>query len=140
MANIEPNRNLRPSAFVAPVPATPAEWVRKVKFNLTLNDHVENIHKDLIEEDNAKYIAYLQACFDAEAEEGSLAADNHEAARMIRERAETDNNPAKGYKIATIAKALNIVLKRYGVSRKQRKNTVGGEYVAPEGSSDNNGE
>lgn len=105
-------------------------WVRKIKSNRTLNDHVEDLHKFLIDTGDEDYIALLQAVTDEEAVHGSLAIDNAFASQRIKERALETNNMVKDKKLATISKALNIVMKRYGLSRKERRYTVGGELVA----------
>jgi len=63
------------------------------------------------------------------AAEGSLAADNIGAAIMIRDNARELGLPLGDEKWATISKALGVVLRRYGLSRKERKNTVNGEVV-----------
>jgi hypothetical protein len=52
---------------------------------------------------------------------------------MLRDKAEVINNrEVAKRKLATIRKSLGVVLRRYHVDRKRRKNTVGGEYVPPE--------
>jgi hypothetical protein len=49
---------------------------------------------------------------------------------MIREKAfELGYSGLANEKWATISKALGVVLRRYGLSRKERKNTVNGEVV-----------
>ena len=78
----------------------------------------------------------LDAVYDDEAVEGSLAADNLEAAAMIRDRAvKLGMTELADKKKATIAKALGVVLKRYELSRTERRNTVDGKVVPP---TDNN--
>lgn len=110
-----------------PLPPTPADWVRKVKFNYTINDQVEEIHKAVL--DRPEYVALLQAVYDEQAVEGSLAADNTLAAMELRKHAAKSNSPIAKEKLATISKALNVVMRRYGVSRKERRNMVSGEIV-----------
>jgi hypothetical protein len=106
------------------------DWERKVKFERSLNDQVEDIHRRLVDE-GEEYRGYLYAVWDEQAVEGSLAADNFKAAEMIR--AQAQNSP--GYeevgrqKLATLVKVLGVVLRRYGASRKDRRNMVGGEVV-----------
>jgi hypothetical protein len=48
---------------------------------------------------------------------------------MIREKALELGYSLADEKWATISKALGVVLRRYGLSRKERKNTVNGEVV-----------
>jgi hypothetical protein len=95
----------------------------------TLNDYVDDIHLALWS--NEAYRATLEAVYDEDAVEGSLAADNFTAAQMIRKYAK-DNNLAyvANRKLATIVKALNVVLRRFGFSRRQRALTVGGVMVS----------
>ena len=70
---------------------------------------------------NDKFNRYLQAVYDEQAVEGSLAADNIGAAIMIREKAIELGLPLADEKWATISKSLGVVLRRYGLSRKERK-------------------
>ncbi len=119
------------------LPGSVVEYMahRKIKARRTLNDQIEEIHLKLYETDE-KYVAYLEAVIDAQAVEGSLVADNHEAARVIRETAEKMKNvEVSRQNITTIKHALGVVTRRYGLSRKERRDMVGGE-VYP----DKNGE
>lgn len=114
-----------------PLPATRGEMLaqRKGDPHKTLNDHIEEIHSALYED--AKYQRFLDAVYDEDAVEGSLAADNLEAARMIRSHASEDdrNTYVADKKLATISKALGVVLRRYGMSRKERSRMIDGETV-----------
>ena len=114
----------------APLPASVVELQarRLVPFKRLLNDMVEELHTKCYE--NEKYRAYLDGVWDEQCVEGSLAADNFKAAEMIRERATKDGSPVKGEKLATIVKSLGIVLRRYGLSRKERRQTVDGQVVS----------
>ena len=115
-----------------PLPDRIEDWVRHLKAERTLNDLVEDIHRILVNEDD-KYRAYLRATYDAHAVEGSLAADNVLAAMMIREKAkEIGSTEVAEEKLAIINLALGVVLRRYHASRKQRRDTVGGEEVPNE--------
>ena len=117
-----------------PLPAKLDDWQRKLKARRTLNDLVEDVHRILVEDPN--YLRLLDAVYDDEAVEGSLAADNLEAAAMIRDRAvKLGMTELADKKKATIAKALGVVLKRYELSRTERRNTVDGKVVP---STDNN--
>lgn len=94
-----------------------------------LNDYVERVHLILIKD--GSYLAYLEAIYDEDAIEGSLAADNLEAARLIRNYARSKAIPQiANRKLATIVKALNIVLRKHGTSRKERSVTLGGKIVS----------
>lgn len=113
----------------APLPTKIEGWQRQTKMQRTLNDLVEDIHRMLITE-SAEYRAFLDAVYDEDAVEGSLSADNTLAAMMIRNKAKTiAGNELTKKKLATISKALGVVLRRYHLSRKQRRNMVGGEEV-----------
>jgi len=94
-----------------------------------LNDYVEDAVLDLYAKDK-RFVEFLYAVYDEQAVEGSLAIDNAEAATLIREwgkKHEIDQITRE--KKATIVKAMNVVLRRFGKSRKERKNTVHGEIV-----------
>jgi hypothetical protein len=123
--------NSRQLAAPPPLPATKDELLaqRVGQMRRTLNDMVEDIHVALY--DNEKYSAYLYAVYDEQAVEGSLAADNVMAATMVREHAKKSNNenPLAKEKLATISKALGVVLRRYEISRKERRNMIHGETV-----------
>jgi hypothetical protein len=105
---------------------------RKPMRERTLNDHVDDIHVALWEVE--EYHRALEAVYDEDAIEGSLAADNLIAAQFIRKYAQDNNNPhVKTKKLATIVKSLNVVLRRYGITRKERAIQVGDEsYPAPD--------
>jgi len=94
----------------------------------TLNDHVDDIHQRLW--NDPKYQTLLDAVYDEQAVEGSQSADNFLAAQRIRDWAVKNGNTyVQQQKLASIVKALNVVLRRYGISRKQRRNMVAGEIV-----------
>jgi len=116
-----------------PLPEKIEDWERQIKAERTLNDLVEDIHRALVNE-NPKYRAYLRATYDEHAVEGSLSADNTLAAMIIRDRAKDSEVYAEvaQEKLAIINMALGVVLRRYGASRKQRRNTVGGKIVPPD--------
>jgi hypothetical protein len=119
-----------------PLPTDIADWTRFMKTERTLNDMVEDIHRVLVNEDE-KYRAYLRAVYDAHAIEGSLAADNVLAAMIIRDKAKDMNvTDVANEKLAIINLSLNVVLRRYHASRKQRRNMIAGEEVP----NDNNNE
>jgi hypothetical protein len=117
-------------ALTNPVPRALDDWERFIKQKVSLNDMVETIHRKLV--GAPLYVSYLDAVVDSQAVEGSLAADNFMAATMIRDRASDKNDgipELARQKIATINTALGVVLRRYHMSRKERRNTVGGEVV-----------
>lgn len=114
-----------------PLPRTTRELVaqRRLKSHRTINDEVEPIYLALYEDE--VFHSFLFAVYDEQAIEGSLAADNIEAARMIRDyaRKQDKNGILSKSKLATIVKAMGVVQRRYGESRKDRRNMVGGEVV-----------
>lgn len=116
-----------------PLPARGEPWELKIKSQLTLNDRVMQVHNILKDHEklSAKYIAYLNAVYDSQAVEGSLSADNTLAAQMIRDYAEQKdpNDPLVEENLATISKSLGVVLRRFGYSRKERRDMVDGEVV-----------
>lgn len=117
----------------APLPATREELLsRKTMKVASLNDRVDFIHQDLWDDPN--YQRYLYACWDSQAVEGSLSADNLMAAMMIRDYARKNSDPlVADEKLAVINHSLNIVLNRYHIGRKERRVTVAGEAVTTNG-------
>jgi hypothetical protein len=104
--------------------------LRALKTHRTLNDQVEEIAIVLWTDERFRRL--LDAVWDEDAVEGSLAADNIVAAQMIRERGKKIESEIGHKKLATIAKALGIVLRRYESSRRERRNRVHGEQVRQE--------
>jgi hypothetical protein len=98
----------------------------------TLNDLVDDIHHLLVRDE--RYRAFLHAVYDEQAVEGSLAVDDVMAAEMIREKAkEIGSTEVARQKLATISKALHVVLRRYGLSRKERRDRIRGEIIPSDG-------
>ena len=92
----------------------------------TLNDYVDDVHVYLWNDPN--YRRALEAVSDGDCIEGSMSADNFVAATMIRRHAiETKNTNLSDRKLAMIVKALGVVLRRYGITRKERAITIDGE-------------
>jgi hypothetical protein len=123
-----------------PVPRKDEDWKLRTKDRLTINDHVQVAHLALRED--AGYMRMIDAIYDSEAVEGALSDDDVFAALAIRrwaEQQDADVSPSASAILqantATIRHAHLIVLSRYGMSRKQRRKTVGGHAV----DSDNNG-
>jgi len=117
------------------LPSTPDDWVRQIKHERSLNDLVEDIHNQL--RGDEEYKALLYAVYDEQAVHGSISADNTMAAKAIHDYAIKHNiDEIARLKYATIGKCLNVVLRRYGQSRKQRRLMVHGEVVP---SDDGNG-
>jgi hypothetical protein len=113
-----------------PLPVALSEWQRFLKSERTINDLVEDVHRALIDSDQRdKYRSYLYAVYDSQAVEGSLAADNIEAARMIRIWSSENGSELAREKLAIIAKSLGVVLRRYHVSRRERRDMLDGKVV-----------
>lgn len=122
------SRTLKPRP--AELPAVIDDWQRYLKTQRTINDLVEEVHRELVKDD--QYRSYLYACWDEQAIEGSLGADNIMAAKMIRDKAgneKGDDHPLTQEKLATISKSLGIVLRRYHASRKERRDMIDGKIV-----------
>jgi hypothetical protein len=116
-----------------PLPTAAADWVRKTQFNLTNNDRVERLHLKILNDPKRfeRYRDSLNAVTDAEAIEGSLAIDQADAARMIREEAAASGDHVIArLRLKAICIHLNVVLERYGQSRKSRRQMVNGQHVA----------
>jgi hypothetical protein len=111
-----------------PLPQNRASLIaqRKTPLERTLNDRVEQYHLNLW--DDKQYRRFLDATSDEDTAEGSLAADNLEAANMIRMAALNANDDYVGTKKkATLVKSLNVVLRRYRISRQERAIRLGDE-------------
>jgi hypothetical protein len=121
------NRQLHPRPVQ--LPASIDEWERKIKTERTLNDHIEDLHL-MLWNDSEDYRRFLEAVWDSDAVEGSLAIDNVKAAELLREKARTIAGHIVGTKkLDTIVKSLGVVLRRYEFSRKERRHTVEGKIV-----------
>jgi hypothetical protein len=126
-----------------PLPATLEDMLarRKGASSRTLNSYVDEIHKGLWSDYSDKpealgkrYRMLLDAVYDEQAVEGSLSIDNAEAARIIRNQAaKAGFDYVAAQKLAPIVKALNIVLKRYKMTRKERAVRINdNDPVAPD--------
>jgi hypothetical protein len=139
MSNENPLRNRDPNKPIPhPLPNSVPKLLAKriLKHERTLNDQIEDILVQLY--DDVELQRYLNAVYDEDAVEGSLAIDNGEAARIIRNWAQkNDRSEVAGKKLATIVKSMNTVLRRYEESRRERRDKVRGEIVH---SSNNGGE
>jgi hypothetical protein len=141
--NEEVNQNRKGRSLAKPLPSTLEDWqkARQVTIERTLNDNVETLHLGIIaHQDRAvaeKYNDFLDAVFPEDAREGSLVADDHEAARMVREYASEvigdggamRDSYVASKNLATIVKALRVVLRRYKSSREQRAAMIDGHEV-----------
>jgi hypothetical protein len=123
MQKAENVEDIKPSENTSlALPRTVQELIeqRKSKQKRTLNDMIETLHISLYE--NTEYQRYLDAVHSEQAVEGDLFCDDIEASRMIRAKAREDGNKyVASQKLATIRKALMVVMRRYGMSRKERR-------------------
>ena len=135
-------QKLPASRFSAPpLPATVEGLIaqRRSPASKTLNDHVEELHLKLWAD--ADYRKALEAVYDEEAVEGSIAADNFVASQMIRARAKDDGNTfVESRKLHTITRALKVVMRRYHISRNERALMIGGRVVKNDDDDGNNGD
>jgi hypothetical protein len=104
-------------------PPLPVSLQRYLQAQRTINDLVEDAFIGLDRSDeNEKFRSYLTALYPEHAVEGSLPADDFEAAHMIREWAKThESMELADEKIATVVKALKVVMRRYRISRPERR-------------------
>jgi hypothetical protein len=85
----------------------------------TINDHGEDIHLKLIEDEH--YNDLLSATCNAESVEGTMWTDDRLAALMIQDYARRSRHTeVANAKLRAIVRALHVVQRRYGMSRKQR--------------------
>jgi malonyl CoA-acyl carrier protein transacylase len=112
-----------------PLPEKIEDWERHLKAERTLNDLVEDLHRILVNE-SSEYREYLRAVADVHAVTGSLSFDNCKACELIHAKAEEiGSTEVAAEKLGVINLALNVVLRRYRSSRKQRRNMLGGKIV-----------
>lgn len=107
--------------LVKPIPRTSQGLLaqRMMKKTVNLHDQVEQIITDLIPDDI--FFALIDAVYPEQSIEGSLTADDHEAARMIRDYAKDNGYPVvRHQKIQTLIRSLKVVLRRYDLGRRQR--------------------
>jgi len=108
-----------------PLPRAVDGWVRKTKSERDINDQIEEIHLGLVGAKNEQYIRYCDAISDEQSVEGSTKIDDVKAAEMIRDAAEKMNSPVANEKLRAIIHAQNVAMRRYGQSRKERRDTAG---------------
>ena len=113
-----------------PLPATVADLLaqRKSMRARSLNDNVDECHLKLW--DNPEYRQLFLAIHPAGTVKGSFPCDNTMAAEKIRRFAVNNRIPiAAGARLAEIVFSLHVVCRRYGMSRRDRRNSIGGEPV-----------
>jgi hypothetical protein len=104
-----------------PLPATRADLLAgyKLKRRRTINDLVEEIIVKLWDKDQ-KFMRYVEAIYDSDAVEGSMAEDDTMAALIIRDTATKEKSEVADKNLHTIKLAMKIGLRRFGVSRPER--------------------
>ena len=128
-------------AVVAPLPTTVAgldeirekAGAKPFAALRNINDAVEIVHRALWSDVDLRprYTRFLEAVTASDAVEGSLIADDYEAAHMIREYARDHENSFVGDKDkTTILRALKIVLRRDHIGREERARQLDGKDVA----------
>lgn len=111
---------LRPTP--PPLPATRSDLLAgyKLKRRRNINDLVEEIIVKLWDNDE-NFMKYVNAIYDEEAIEGSLAEDDTMAALIIRDVAKKEKQMEVADKnLHTIKLAMKVGLRRFGVSRPER--------------------
>jgi hypothetical protein len=94
--------------------------VSAIRRKPTFIDLVEEVFRDIYERE--RFHQLVQARYNHEAVEGSTALDDFLAASMLRERAlEMGIIEVGKAQLNDIKKALNHVMRRYNMSRKQRR-------------------
>lgn len=113
--------------------------MRKNKRYLNINDEIEKLHAILWNNDD--YYALLDAVSDADAMEGSTFCDDVCAAQMIKAlAAESGNSYIATKPLAAIVIALRVVLRRYELSRSQRREKLAGLHVVTNGDTESVGD
>jgi hypothetical protein len=96
--------------------------VKKPERKKSLIDEVESIVFELW--DDPEFSKYLEAVYDYDAVEGSTAIDDVMAAIRVREQACDEGTTLDVTSLAVVVKTLNHVLRRYNLSRKQRRDSA----------------
>jgi hypothetical protein len=102
-----------------PVPAKFEDWVRDLKARPTVYDKIEELLPVLVAD--PKFWSLISAFTDSAAVEGSLVADDYAAAGMIHALASKRGAPLAAEKLHTIKLGLGVVLARFKLSRKYRR-------------------
>jgi hypothetical protein len=128
-----------------PLPATLDQWQRKNPFQRNINDEVEHFHRKLLGPDSdpelrERYNDLLYPVWDIQAVNGSCTFDDCKLAEMIQQAAlaEDPNHFLGREKLAAIAKAHKVVLRRYNQSRDQRREMIDGEVSSSDNSHSQN--
>ena len=105
-----------------PLPATRADFMARniISRPKSLNDAVDNIVVKLL--DDERFARFLAPAYPEQSVHGDLFLDDAELARMIiQEAAENDILLITETKLKGVIRAMNVALRRYSFSRKQRR-------------------
>ena len=105
-----------------PLPRSGREMLRHRKSSTTtsVNDAVEAVYLALLEDDS--FHTAIDAVYNTQANEGSLLADDFSACIIIRDYAENNGHTmVAAQNLATLRHCLGVVLRRFGMSRKERR-------------------
>jgi hypothetical protein len=128
------NSNGKNKSLSVPLPSTPDGWVLKSGLKRTINDEIQVIHERIINDPTLaqEYHDALEPVSDEESKEGWLAFEDVSAVQMIRDYAKANGHSrVMGLRGAAIRSSLNVVLRRYGMARNQRRYMVDGATVPP---------
>jgi hypothetical protein len=112
----------------ASLPTTTADFLnfRKLKQKRTLNDQVEDLFLALYEKPD--FQQFNEAVFNVQAVTGHLALEDGKLAEMIIDLAKLRGaDEVAKQKPWTIVLVIRVVLRRYGLSRPQRRDMMHGE-------------
>ena len=94
---------------------------RKSAAKKSLNDQVEFVHLNLWDV-SKEYQSLWDAVQNSQAIEGSTTADDYAAAGMLRQYAKDNAAPyVARQNLTTLKFALGVVMRRFGMSRKERR-------------------
>ena len=111
---------LRPDAAKLPTTLVDFELRFKLKRQISLNDEVNTIIRALFEDE--EFIKYQHAIYTEEAETGDLYIDDVKAAEVIQTYAVKHEFMLTGNaKLKSVIRAMNVSMRRYDSSRKQRR-------------------
>ena len=105
-----------------PIPRSGREMLKHRKSSTTtsVNDAVEAVYLALLDDDD--FHKAIDAVYNTQAAEGSLLADDFSACIIIRDYAKANNHTMVGLQnLATLRHCLGVVLRRFGMSRKERR-------------------
>jgi hypothetical protein len=120
------------------LPSTRDEFLlhRKKKGGVSINDQVEDQVLTLVNGGGAeceRYLSLLNAVHNQDAVEGSLRADTYTAAMVLREFSRKNGVIAVAdAPLEKVAKAQGVFLRRYGLSRRERRKSVEAPEAAAE--------